>query len=214
MPDLLQDRDRLQTDLRRYYRLITGVDIAIGQIREALAERRLQRDTVILFTSDNGLLLGEHGLWGKWLMYEESIRVPMILYDPRLPASQRGSDRNQMVLNIDVATLLELAGVPVPERMQGKSMVPVLTRPEHELRDVWFYEHHFELPGRLRLEPSEGVRTLHFKYIRYIAQEELYDLTVDPGETLNLAMHPDYQDALGELRHRYAQLHEECGNAS
>ena len=205
--------DRLEISVRDYYRLITGVDAAVGRIRQALAARRLEHNTVILFTSDNGFLLGEHGLFGKSLMYEESIRVPMILYDPRLAAGRRGGTRDQMALNIDVApTLLELAGLSVPEGMQGRSLVPLFTSPGLELRDSCFFEHHFKPPGRRHIEPSEGVRTRRLKYIRYFEQEppyeQLYDLLVDPGETRNLVRHPNYQVALAELRERHRRFYD------
>lgn len=117
---LYQDPAVIQKSLCHYYRQITGMDLAIGRIRGILAERRLDHNTVILCASDNGHLIGEHGLFGKSLMYEESIRVPLMVYDPRLPAHHRGSERDQMVLNIDVApTLLELAGCPSPRRCRA-----------------------------------------------------------------------------------------------
>lgn len=210
---MLRDRgtdSKLQQQLRDYSRLITGLDDAVGQIRDALSKRRLAESTVILFTSDNGLLQGSHGLWGKWLMYEESIRVPMILYDPRLPAGLRGKTCDEMVLNVDIApTFLALAGLPTPTYMQGQSMVPLLSQPASTFREVWFYEHHFQ-PGGRRIEPSEGVRTRQHKYIRYIDQEppyeELYDLQADPSETRNLAGHPQHQDRLAKLRRHYFEL--------
>lgn len=203
----------LQEVLRDYYRLITGVDAAVGRIRAALETHHVAENTVIVFTSDNGHLMAAHGLFGKWLMYEESIRVPLIVYDPRLPAAARGRTCDEMVLNIDVApTILDLAGISVPPRMQGQSMVGLLTRPETAFRESWFYEHLFSPPAPRRIERSEGVRTRRFKYIRYLDQEppyeELYDLQDDPYETRNLIRHPKYQDALAELRQQYQQFHD------
>lgn len=201
----------LQHHLRNYYRMISGVDSAIGQIREMLAARHLAEDTVILFTSDNGHLMGAHGLRGKWLMYEDSIRVPTLVYDPRLPAAKRGHASDEMVLNIDIApTLLELAGLSVPERMQGKSMVPLLIHPNLEFRERWFYEHHFNPRGANHIERSEGVRTRRLKYIRYIDQdpqyEELFDLDRDRDEIHNLVEFSDYREALDRLRRDYLEL--------
>lgn len=218
---LLEEPGRLESFLRDYYRQITGIDRAVGRIREELRKRGLAENTVIVFTSDNGHFAGEHGFQHKWLMYEESIRVPMIVYDPRLRRTGRHKSR-EMVLNIDVApTLLELGGVEIPEGMQGKSMVPLLTRPRRPFRDIWFYEHHFsEADPRRRIERSEGVRTRRFKYIRYIDREpplpheELYDLASDPGETRNLVGRPEYGQKLAELRRRYERLREVRGGSS
>ncbi|MEZ5352596.1 MAG: sulfatase-like hydrolase/transferase [Bryobacteraceae bacterium] len=112
-----------QTSVRNYYRLISEVDTVVGRIREQLRRIGAEDNTVIAFSGDNGFYLGEHGLAGKWLMHEESIRVPMILYDPRLPAGLRGARRQAMTLNIDIApTLLEAAGIAAPAGMQGRSL--------------------------------------------------------------------------------------------
>jgi arylsulfatase A-like enzyme len=210
----LKNDAAFQKQCRDYYRQITGVDIALGKIRDTLDRLGLADNTVVIFTSDNGHFFGEHGFVGKWLMYEESIRVPMIVYDPRKPARQRGQQCGEMVLNIDVApTILHFAGVPVPQGMQGQSMLPLLEEPERPFRDDWFYEHHFSIPPKLRIERSEGVRAREWKYIRYIDQdppaEELYDLKSDPGETRNLAGEPECREVLARLRARWREHSEE-----
>ena len=209
----------LQVHLRDYYRLISGVDEAVGKIRALLAEHDLAESTVLVFTSDNGLMAGAHGLSGKWLMYEESIRVPMLILDPRLPAEQRAGVCDEMVLNIDIApTLLELAGVERLEGMQGKSMLPLLATPDMPFRESWLYEHHFSPRGGRRIERSEGLRTRTMKYIRYIDQEppyeELYDLAADPGETRNVSGVAEYGSALERLRREYMSLCDETAPGS
>ena len=219
MPDVFRDcegrtrwRWRFDTPahyqemVKAYYRLITGVDIVAGRIRQALADRDFDRNTVVVFTSDNGYFLGERGMADKWLMYEESIRTPLIVYDPRRPG--RGLTRTEMTLNIDLApTLLDLAGVPAPGCMHGRSLGPLLGAAKPAWRREWFYEHHFQLPPKSLTPRSEGIRTEDWKYIRYIdtrpVREELYDLRRDPLEEHNLAGDPRHRDRLATLRSRW-----------
>ena len=126
----------------QYFRLITGLDAAVGKIRSALRTRGLDRDTVIIFTSDNGHFLYEQGLIGKWLMYEPSIRVPFLVLDPRLPQAVRGRRLRETALTIDVApTILSLAGADVPAEMQGRDLSPLLRGQKPSWREDWFYEH-------------------------------------------------------------------------
>jgi arylsulfatase A-like enzyme len=200
-----------QTILRDYYRLITGVDREVGRIVAALRERKLADNTLIVFTADNGYFLGERGMADKWLMYEESIRVPLIVFDPRAPEKARGRKVEAMALNIDVApTLLESAGVKVPAAVQGRSLLPLVRGEKPQWRTEWFYEH-LTLPNRI--PPSEGVRTQRWKYLRWVgvepAVEELYDLQADPLEEHNLAAKPEHQKMLAELRGRWEKLRKE-----
>jgi arylsulfatase A-like enzyme len=118
-----------QRSYRGYYRLITGIDESVGRMLDTLEKRGLRDNTVVLYTSDNGFFLGERGLAGKWLAYEPSIRVPLIVADPRMPAAARAPVREEMALLLDVApTLLNLAGVAAPANVQGESLVPLLAR--------------------------------------------------------------------------------------
>src|SRR5439155_15296873 len=115
--------EMFQRTMRDYYRLVTGIDREVGRIVAKLAVRGLADSTVIIFTSDNGWFAGERGLADKWLMYEESIRVPLIIFDPRLPRSRRGRIVDALTLNLDFApTMLEMAGLPVPAGMQGRTL--------------------------------------------------------------------------------------------
>ncbi len=203
----------LQTWMRHYYRLIAGIDLAVGEIVASLKTHGLDQNTIIIFTSDNGFLLGEHGLWGKWLMHEESIRVPMIIVDPRRPQT-RGQTSPRMALSLDLApTILDLANLPIPEVMQGQSLVPLLDNPQAPFRSDWFYEHLFSPPEPRRIESTEGVRTDRWKYIRYIRQEpiqeQLFDLETDPYETQNLLGEPNHAKTLAALRQRWADLAKE-----
>lgn len=190
---------------RKYYRLVRGVDSFVGFVRDELARRGLASNTVIVFTGDNGHFLGEHGFGGKWFLHEESIRVPLIAFDPR---AKGGTVVEQDALNIDIApTLLELAGVPVPAPMQGSSFAPVLRGEPMKKRDGFFcehlYGHHPQPPNHI--ERSEGWRSRDWKYIRWIDQtgdrrEQMFDLSSDPYERTDLATDPAHARQLAELR--------------
>ena len=205
--------EMFQKTVRDYYRLITGIDREVGRIVEALQARKLADDTLIVFTSDNGFFLGERGMADKWLMYEDSIRVPLIVFDPRLPKKQRGRKVGEMVLNIDIApTILDYAGIRAPQGMQGRSLRPLVRGEKQEWRSEWFYEHH-TFPKIL--PPSEGVRTGRWKFLRWVgvdpAVEELYDLHNDPHEEHNLAGMPGHAKTLEELRDQWRRLRESAG---
>jgi arylsulfatase A-like enzyme len=196
-----------QKSLKDYYRLITGMDRAVGEIVAALEARGVADRTLIVFTSDNGLLLGEHGLTGKWLMYEEAIRTPLVVVWPEMPAERRGSRAGQMALNVDIApTLLEAAGVRAPARMQGRSLRPLVLGERVAWRSEWFFEHHLFWPG---IPVSEGVRRARWKYVRYVFEEpiyeQLFDLEADPFEEHDVLHTPevyDLQPALYETQLR------------
>jgi arylsulfatase A-like enzyme len=201
--------EMFQKTLRDYYRLITGVDREVGRILAALRELKLAENTIILFLSDNGYFLGDRGLADKWFMYEESLRVPCIVFDPRLPPERRGRREDAMVLNVDMApTMLDMAGLAVPRMMQGRSLVPLLRtgKTPADWRTEFFYEHH---TAATIIPPSEGVRTQRWAYIRWIdarpVVEELFDLAADPWEERNLASDPAHARTLDELRTRWAR---------
>jgi len=200
--------DLFQTMVKAYYRLITGIDREVGRV---LAEVELQEElhnTIVVLTSDNGFYLGEHGLADKWFGHDPSIRVPLVITDFRRPAeAMRRIDA--LALNIDVApTILSLAGVPAPARMQGRDLSPWLTGvPAPSWRQDFLYENLFEHPG---IPKSEGVAGGRYKYMRYWRgqdqYEELFDLATDPLELHNLTMSPQSQDLADALRARTRQL--------
>jgi len=200
-----------QRSMQAYYALITGVDQVVGRIVEKLEREGLADNTVILFHGDNGFYLGERGFAGKWYPHEVSMRVPLVVYDPRLPKAQRGTRREQTVLSIDLApTMLEMAGVAAPERVQGKSLVPVLEGKETPWRSEFYYEHLFDIGERIPM--SQAVRTERYKYIRYLVDdprnEELFDLANDPDEGMNLAYEAEYADVLREMRTKWESWRE------
>lgn len=193
--------EQFQTMVKNYYRLITGVDRMVGRTIERLQSRDLLANTVVIWTADNGYFLGERGMADKWMMYEPSIRTPLVMWDGRNP-NVKPSRRRDMTLNIDMApTLLEIAGVKPPAHMQGRSVLKPGNRRE------WFYEHHFSTKAAI-IPRCEGIRTEDWKYIRYLDEtpeyEELYNLRRDPREAENLlAKAPGQAEKLRERRLRW-----------
>jgi arylsulfatase A-like enzyme len=195
--------EHLQQSVKGYYRLVTGIDDATGQMIAALNRAGRLDNTIVVYVGDNGMFLGEHGLAGKWLMHEESIRVPFIAAGPGIAAQVR----DEMVLSNDVApTLLDMAGLPPSPTMDGRSLVPLLRGETRPWRTEWFYEHDFTAGGRIPV--TEGIRTRDWKYICYPAvepvYEELYHVAQDPLETANLAQDPAHADVRDRLRARWA----------
>jgi arylsulfatase A-like enzyme len=190
---------------RNYWRMISGVDRAVGRILEALEASGRADDTLIIFTSDNGYFLGDRGFAGKWTIHELSIRVPLIVVDPSLPTARHGATDDHMTLNIDLApTILAAAGAPREDGLQGVDLGPLVRGEEVQgWRDEMFYEHRFR---NARIPKSEGVRSDDWTYVRYYELdplvEELYDLRADPQQARNLASDPVHAATLGELRAR------------
>jgi arylsulfatase A-like enzyme len=194
-----------QHNVKQYYRLITGIDDSVGQIIKKLKEKNLFDKTAIIFTSDNGFFIGDRGLSDKWFGYEESIRVPLIM---RSPFSQPRELITAMTLNVDIMpTILDLAGVKIPESVQGSSLLSLTSGEKETLRDSWFYEHLFKHP---KIPKSQGIRTENFKYLSYLLEgttsEALFDLMADPLEVNNLANVPQYQQQLQQFRENLAEL--------
>ena len=197
-----------QEAMKRYYRLITGVDSQVDRIVEWLEQSGSAAETVIILTSDNGFFLGERGWAGKYFIHEESIRAPLIVHDPRVPG-RNGRRVRQMTLNLDIApTILDLAGLDFDPSTNGRSVVPLLDGESPAWRTDWFYEFLWEREG-VPIPRTEGVRTERWKYNLYLdgqpGYEELYDLGADPQEEVNLASAAPHRDRLGQLRARHRQ---------
>ena len=194
--------EKYQKMVKGYYRMISGVDMALGRLMEELKKQNMDRNTVIILMGDNGYFLGERGFAGKWTMHDLSIRVPLIIYDPRSPEKNRGRVLREMALNIDVTpTILDLAGVALPDMYQGSSLLPVMYDNNTNWRSEILTEHLWD--SNPDIPQTEAVRTGQWKYIRYPQHpeyEELYDLKTDPNESNNLADESRYNDKLSELR--------------
>ncbi len=191
--------EKYQQMVKGYYRMITEIDDEIGLIRKQLKMKGIDDNTIIIVMGDNGYFLGDRQLADKWLMYDVSIRIPMIIYDPRIKKSSTVED---MVLNIDVTkTILDMAGIDAPATYQGNSLKPLLVNNKAHLnRKFILVEHLWDLPD---IPSSEGIRTERWKYFHYRliqAPEELYDLKNDPLEKNNLASDKKYAKILANLR--------------
>jgi arylsulfatase A-like enzyme len=191
--------EKYQNSIKGYYRMISDIDDEIGMLRKLLKERGLADNTIIIIMGDNGYFTGDRQLADKWLMYDASIRIPLIIYDPR---KNNPSSIDAMVLTIDVSkSILELAGLHAPKNYQGISLVPFLIRGNiPSKRKSILIEHLWKLP---EIPSSEGIRTARWKYFRYRlikAPEELYDLQKDPLETINLARDIKYKKVINKLR--------------
>ena len=188
--------EKYQQMVKGYYRMISCVDSVMGRIETALQEKGIADNTIIIFMGDNGYFLGERGYAGKWLMHEQSIRVPMIIYDPRQPQSSRGKSFDEMVLNVDITpTILRLAGIEIPARYQGESLTAFYHGAPDQWRSSVFCEHRLE--NNDLLLKTECFRDDNYKFIRYEdtpSYVELYKLAEDWNETKNLALDEAYSD--------------------
>ncbi|VGO12676.1 Arylsulfatase [Pontiella desulfatans] len=195
--------EKYRTNMRAYYRMLSGMDGIVGRVLAELETQGVRDNTIVIYTADNGYYMGERGLAGKWSHFEESLRVPLIIADPRLPKENGGRVEPSMVMNLDLpTTMLDLAGVPVPEQYQGESLTPFLTgnRPA-EWRTECFVEHH---QLRTVIPSWAGVRDERYVYARYDRQnppyEFLHDLKADPDQLKNFVNNPEYAEILDRLR--------------
>lgn len=202
--------EKYQKNIRGYYRMLSGVDHSMGRVIEHLEKSGHATNTIIIFTGDNGYYLGSRGFAGKWSHYEESLRVPLIIYDPRLPEEMRGRVLPSMVLNLDIApTILDYASVEIPASYQGTSLKQWVSGQEpSEWRTEFFAEHLMDYPDGI--PKWEGVRGQRWVYARYFEQEPvfefLHDLETDPEQLKNFASDPQHQEQLQAMRARSEAL--------
>ncbi|WP_411826812.1 sulfatase [Luteolibacter sp. AS25] len=199
--------DKYDEVMATYHQQIHAIDVAVGMIREELEAQGLADNTVIIYTSDNGFFCGSHGYGSKVLPYEEASRVPLIIFDPRQPNSGKSLRTDALTGNIDFApTILSLAGLPIPENMDGADLMKVYEDPGAAIHDslalinVW---------GKTETH-SLSVVTKDMKYIHwgyaggdFEVTEELYHLGKDPLEMTNLAKNPEYSPSMEYMRKIY-----------
>ncbi len=201
--------EKYQTNMKAYFRMISGVDNAIGRVIKTLEEQGLADNTVIIYAADNGYYMGDRGFAGKWSHYEESLRVPLIIYDPRQPKENRNRVNSSLSINLDIsATIVDLAGLPVPDTYQGKSLMPIVGGEKNDIgRKDFLCEH---LWDNDKIPKWEGVRTKRYVYARYFGEEPdyefLHDLKKDPEQLKNFVHDPEYKDILQRLRKRTDSL--------
>lgn len=204
--------EKYRINMRALYRMITGMDRIIGRALAVLEEQGALENTIIIFTADNGYYMGERGLAGKWSHFEESLRVPLIIADPRQSEGLRGRVVKPMACNIDLpSTMLDAAGLPVPKEYQGVSLLPIVAGDEPDDRRGSLYVEHHQLRGVI---PGwVGVRDQRYVYARYDRQdppyEFLHDLERDPRQLINFANDPEYREILERLRSRTDQQKEQ-----
>jgi arylsulfatase A-like enzyme len=215
----------------RYAQLITGIDAQVGHLVEILKAKGLFENTILVYSADNGLLMGDYNQGGKGLLYDLTCKVPLIVFDPRLPKAQKGQVIDQFMLSIDVApSLLHYAGIKIPATMQGQLMQPVIENPETGRQEI-LLESLFGLRGNPQ---QEGLRSERWKYVKFHRSpvqaeqlangehrfqyadadlrfesepiyEQLFDMQNDPGEIDNLASNPEYQVVLNRMRSRLSE---------
>ena len=219
--------EHFQASMRNYYALVTGVDKACKEIIDKLKQEGLYNNTMIIFTTDNGMFHGSHGLAGKWYPYQESIRVPLIIYDPRMPSDKVGTLDDSFTLNVDLAqTILGAAGVKPDPLMQGRDISDLyLANEKNEIHDSesvekepWREEFFYEYPSPEEewIPSSTALVRKDWKYIFWFAhnREQLFNLKKDPLEMDDLYDSKDDEPMLLEMRKRHDELKDEIHSLS
>ena len=205
---------KYQKYIKDYLATIRSVDDNIGKVLAYLKENGLEENTIVIYASDQGFFLGEHGFFDKRFMYEESLKMPFVI---RYPGQiEAGTVVSDIVSNIDFApTLLEMAGVPIPEKVQGNSFFKILKgQASNDWRQSMYY-HYYEYPYYHRVQPHYGIRNQRFKLIHFyynIDTWEFYDLENDPSEMNNLINNPAHASTISSLKSELYQLKESYGN--
>lgn len=198
-PLTVKQQEKLDEFARNQLRCLQSVDRGMKRMIDTLISKDLLKNTIIVYTSDNGYLWGEHRVDKKQFPYEEAIRVPFVIYAPGINGGR--VDRENLILNIDIApTILELAGIEKPQdvKFDGTSIVPVLKNPGTRLRDEFWIE--FIPQDWLKEKGFYGIRTTQFKLIEYLTGDrEFYDLKEDPFELKNQYENPTYKDTIAKL---------------
>ena len=217
MTEAERTRWRYQRYVGDYLRCIAGVDRNVGDVLDALDRLGLAENTIVVYSSDQGFYLGEHGWYDKRWMYEESLRMPLLMRWPsRIEA---GTRVEAMVQNLDHApSLLSAAKIEVPERMQGKSLHPLIDDQTVEWRDAIYY-HYFEFPAVHSVRKHYGVRTNRYKLIRFYGDDdgfeawELFDLERDPREMKSVYDNEGYGEIQGVLKAKLRDLRRQYGDS-
>jgi arylsulfatase len=203
--------EKYQEMMKNYYRLATEVDVTCGRLIGELKKQGLLESTLVIFVGDNGYFHAEHGLADKWYPHQESIRVPLIVRDPRLPVGKRGGTNDNFTLNVDLApTILAATGVEVPATMQGRDFAPLYLSAESPApawREEFFYEH-ASVGSVERIPSSEALVRKDWKYFYWpdFKLEQLFHVEADPFEETDLAKDPEQASRLTEMRRRFADL--------
>jgi arylsulfatase A-like enzyme len=201
-----------QTYLKDYLRCTWAVDENVGRVLKSLKEQGLEENTIVMYSSDQGFFMGEHGWFDKRFMYEESFGTPLLARWPGV--IKPGSVNSDLVQNIDFAeTFLDLAGAPIPDDMQGRSIVPLLTGKTPPDWRTSLYYHYYEYPGGHSVRRHEGVADKRYKLIRFYGVDvpngeewEFYDLETDPSEMNNTYNNPENAAKVAEMKKELDRL--------
>lgn len=201
---------KYQRYLQDYLGTIAGVDENVGRLLDYLKEEGLDQNTVVVYTSDQGFYLGEHGWFDKRFMYNESFKTPLLIKWPNV--IHPGTTQEEMVQNLDFAqTFLEMAGVTAPEDMQGKSLVPLLKGQQEAWDREAVYYHFYEYPGEHAVKRHYGIATKEYKLIHFyhdVDEWELYDQRKDPQEMHNVYYDPEYAEVRREMTQKLQEVRE------
>lgn len=206
----MSEKDKMKWRYQRYMQdylgSIAAVDEGVGQVLDYLKESGLDKNTIIIYTSDNGFYLGEHGWFDKRFIFDESFKTPLLVQWNGV--IKPGSKNSQMVQNLDFAqTFLDAAGIKAPKDMQGESLVPVFKGKGEKFRDVAYY-HYYEYPSIHMVKRHYGIVTEKFKLVHFyydVDEWELYDRTKDKNEMKNVYKDPAYSGIRSELHAKLAQ---------
>lgn len=208
MNDSLLTVWKYQRYLQDYLGTIAAVDENVGRLLDYLDQEKLSENTIVVYTSDQGFYLGEHGWFDKRFMYEESFRTPLLIKWPNVITA--GTTEDEMVQNLDFAqTFLEVAGVIPPEDMQGESLLPLLTQEKEKWNRDAVYYHYYEYPAEHAVKRHYGIATKGFKLMHFyfdVDEWELYDRAKDPQEINNVYGNPEYATIVIEMKQKLKEL--------
>ncbi|MGA9271347.1 MAG: sulfatase/phosphatase domain-containing protein, partial [Lutimonas sp.] len=210
-PDM-NDRDKMRWKYQRYMQdylaTISSVDDNVGRVLDYLDQNGLTDNTVVVYTSDQGFYLGEHGWFDKRFIYDESFKTPLLVRWPN--EIKPGTTNEEMVQNLDFAqTFLEVAGIQAPDDMQGESLMPLLKGQDSVWTREAVYYHYYEYPSVHMVKRHYGIVTKEFKLAHFyydVDEWELYDRSLDPQEMKNVYNDPKYAETVEELKQELAQL--------
>ena len=200
--------------IKDYLRTIKSVDDGVGEVLDYLKEAGLEENTIVVYTSDQGFYLGEHGWFDKRFMYEESFRTPLLVRFPK--EIKPGSKIDKLVQNLDFApTFLDYAGIEIPEDMQGESFRDLVSGKTNEWRDAVYYTY-YEYPAEHAVKRHYGIATDRYKLIHFyydIDEWELYDLQTDPNEMKNVYNEPEYAEIREEMHRKLSDIRKYYGDS-
>ena len=195
--------------IKNYLRCVRGVDDSVGQLMKHLKDNDLAENTIVIYCSDQGFYLGDHGWFDKRFMYEESFKMPFIVHWPGV--TKPGQVNKELIQNLDYAeTFLDIAGAKIPDDMQGESLVPLLKGENPKWRDAVYY-HYYQFPSVHMVARHYGVRDQRYKLIHFYQFDEweLYDLEKDPEELHNVYASKEYSAEVVRLKKRLEELREQ-----